>query len=455
MLTTMADLPSETVVPAAASLLDADRVLSVCRDLWAREGASTRSDWRAARMIEALYHPRRYLRVAYVLLADPETPPPRYWPEGAIVYCHAPARTPVSRRGTIAMIDGQPVEIYRFPNDRRLRGLRLAGGRDSYVRLWMEWEAQRGFRAKLDASSLQRLMVRYVPEQKWIVRLRGDWSGGESADATARRLALRACRPSICATLAQRHRELSGGRRGDGRTFRVPELVGASCEKGLLGVEWIRGLTLVEALREQDAASVMGEVSQRLRALHATNLGGLGRVPGQQLAHRVQCAARDLALAAPHLKATIRPLAERCVGQLDRLDDPIETVTLHNDFHWNQISIKKDRFALFDLDRMARGDALIDVATLAAQLDLLGRRPDVPVSDDESRRWRSAFLQSWANLSGRVMDGGRLHLYCAAARWVLAWGLLRHLRPGWSVFAESCLEQIESDLRLSEAGDWQ
>lgn len=56
MLMTMADLPSDKVVPAVAGLLDAETVLAACQETWARDGGSPRSEWRAARMIEALYH---------------------------------------------------------------------------------------------------------------------------------------------------------------------------------------------------------------------------------------------------------------------------------------------------------------------------------------------------------------------------------------------------------------
>lgn len=454
MLTTVSQVPFENVVPSMAELLDAEAVLSLCRNEWTRIDEATRSEWRAARMIEALYHPRRHLRVAYVLLADPDTPANRYWPEGQIVYFHSPARTTESRRGNTLTIDGRSVEVYGFPNDRRLRGLRLAAGRNHCEQMWADWEAKRGDRARIDASSLQRTMVRYVPEQKWVVRLRANWTESDSSEEQVRRLAVRACRPSMCATLAQRHRELAAHRGSRGVSFRIPEVVGESSEMGLLGVEWIRGLTLVEALRQQDAATIMCEVSQRLASLHATKVSGLERVSPRQLAAKVRFAARDLALAAPEKSDGIRELEEACIVSLNKLEDSGEMVTLHNDFHWNQVSIKKDRFALFDLDRMARGDALIDVATLAAQLEMLSRRPDVLVSHEESRRWRSTFLQSWAGISERNLDGRRLHLYCAVARWELARGLLRHLRPGWNTFADSCFELIESDLRLSNTGDW-
>lgn len=453
MLSTIAHVPHEPVVPSTAALLDPETVLSACQAQWTRVGEAARSRWRAARMIEASYHPRRYLRVAYVLLADPETEPSRYWPEGQIVYLHSPARTPVSRRGDLITVDGCPVEIYRFPNDRRLRGLRLAAGRNHCERMWKEWAVAQGDGAELDTSSVQRLMVRYVPEQKWVVRLRASWKDGTS-DEDVRRVAVRACPPSTCAVLAKRHRQLSANGDTGKRMFRIPKVVGESRNQGLLGVEWIRGSTLIETLRQLDPGSIMAEVSTRLRAFHSAELADLEPVSLEHLAQRVRFSSRDLGLAAPVLRSRIRKLRKRSLDALSGLDEVSGEATLHNDFHWNQVSIKKDRYALFDLDRMAKGDALIDVANLAAQLELLCRRPDVLVSHEESRGWRSAILQAWATQHPAPPDGRRLHLYGAAARWEVARGLLRHLRPGWESFAESCLEFIESDLRLAEQGDW-
>lgn len=454
MLTTVAQIPHETVIPAFAALLDPDAVLAGCQSQWSRVDEPTRFSWRSARMIEALYHPQRHLRVAYVLLTDPATDPSRYWPEGRIVYFHSPVRLPLSRRGDLLSIDGSPVEIYGFPNDRRLRGLRQAAGRIHGMHQWKDWLMQSGNDDRFDAASMQRLMVRYVPEQKWVVRLRAVWNSNGSTDDEIRRLAVRACRSSTCERLVQRHREFAAMKNAGQAAFRIPELVGHSSDRGLLGVEWIRGATLIETLRQQEPSVVMGEVLQRLQSFRAASLSNLELMTHEHLARKISFAARDLSLAAPELIEPIRRIAAQCVSELSSLAETTSPVTLHNDFHWNQLAIKKDRFTLFDLDRMARGDALIDVANLAAQLEMLGRRPDVFVAAEESRQWRNAVLQTWLLQNPKNLDIRRFHVYASVARWEVARGLLRHLRPGWMTFAQACLEHIESDLRLAGTGGW-
>ena len=63
MLKTSIDIPSEDTIAGFRSCLDPQVVLPACRDQLVGVEESVRNAWRHARLVEALYHPRRYLRV--------------------------------------------------------------------------------------------------------------------------------------------------------------------------------------------------------------------------------------------------------------------------------------------------------------------------------------------------------------------------------------------------------
>ncbi|MFQ5495273.1 MAG: hypothetical protein ACE5EX_07805, partial [Phycisphaerae bacterium] len=139
MLATSPHHPVDRSLPGLIPCLDPILVLDACKEQLVREEASVRDAWREARMIEALYHPQRYLRVVYVLLSDPKTPANRHWPVGQLVYLQTPVREPMSRRGCVVTIGGEKAEAYRFPNDRRLRGLRTFTQREQCTQMWQQW----------------------------------------------------------------------------------------------------------------------------------------------------------------------------------------------------------------------------------------------------------------------------------------------------------------------------
>lgn len=439
------DIPCDAVLGDWAARLDPARVLEVGREQLTHIESDIRASWQACRMIEALYHPGRYLRIAYVLLSAPSTPQRRQWPEGQIVYLHAPVRRPISRRGVELRIDDATVEAYCFPNDRRLRGMRKFAGKRDAVATWQRWidEAAGGF--AIDADSLQRLLVRYVPEQKWVIRLRAEGTSRDTGRTRKRRIAVRAARGESCARLLDRHRTLAAWARcGDGSLI-VPDVVGADIADGLLAVEWIRGETLVETLQQNDPGEVLEQVARTLSLWHTAPLDGLPSLKRDALVQNARDAATDLGAACPPLCARLDALAAEIDARLGAAADS-EPVTLHNDFHWNQLRIKPGRFAVLDLERMARGDPLVDVANFATQLRMLGLRDAAGVDAATAEKWSGLFLDRWAAVTGRAVDADRFRVYAVVSLLELARGMMRHLREGWRELAEACVQRGESEL---------
>lgn len=443
-MSTMIDIPVDALLGDWRERLSPAAVLDACREQLTRVDVEKRRRWRACEMIEALYHPGRYIRIGYVLLDDPHTPAERRWPEGQVIYLHAPLREPMSRRGEQITLGSDAVEAYGFPNDRRLRGLRHFAARQAAVECWQRWLRQSGDAWTITPDSLQRLLVRYVPEQKWIVRLRAAGCDREGAPSK-RRLAIRAASPASCARLAERHTALARCASESDGLFVVPRMVGLDHEQGLLGVEWIRGDSLERTLREHSEQETLSRVAGILRSLHAARIEGLEACTADALSLDVGHAVEDLSVARPALAGRLSKLGRELVSRIYALPR-VEPATIHNDFHWNQLHIKRDRFVLLDLERVALGDPWLDVANFVTQLRMLGVRGDSAVDAETANRWADTFLACWTGASNAPVDDERMNVYAALSRLNLARGMMRHLRPGWAELAEHCVAGAQADL---------
>lgn len=445
MLTEGIELPTDAVLGPVVEALGPANVLESCRRQLGAIDGEERASWRHCRIVEALYHPGRYIRVAYALLADESIPAKRNWPEGQIVYIHAPLRPPMSRRGHALTLNGRQVEAYLFPNDRRLRGLRKFASRQVAANVWREWMRESGDVFEMSAESLRRVMIRYVPEQKWIIRLRVRGVESVSGESAKRSIAVRSATNRSCAILASRHRFLAKETEAGNRPFHVPGVVGYQMSGGLLATQWIRGNTLLESLAGESTADLMDRIAAILASFHALPPAPLASLPQADVVSRVRDAASDLAIACPAQEAAIRQVE---LGLYRRLADLAvgQTAILHNDFHWNQLRIHGNRFTLLDLERMCIGDPMIDVANFATQLRMLGHRPEHDVSTEQAAGWAQAFLQAWSRNSGVRLAPDSFACYSALSLLELARGMMRHLRPGWRELAGRCIESARAGL---------
>jgi len=453
MLTPLIPLPVETTLPALPACLDPFVVLEAARGDLRRVDEEARARWREARMIEAIYHPSRYLRIVYAMLDDPGMPAGRVWPEGQLLYLHAPVRRPMSRRGEVVRVGGHPVEAYCFPNDRRLRGLRTFARKDLATAAWQAWAQQGGDAARMDEASLQRLLVRYVPEQKWVVRLRAEWSAGANGTPVKRRIAVRSALPASCRRLLARHQALTEQMARNPSGFAVPAIIGGDVDRGLIAFEWLRGNTLVEELRHRDEGEVMTAVVRAVRGFHTVRVPGLPHVSSADARAHAAHAVTDLETACPDLQEPLNLIRRQLAAGLRGDEENGEAVTLHNDLHWNQFSIKGGRLAILDLERMARGDATVDVANFATQLQMLGCRPEIDADPETADRWRRIFLTCWMEGSRRPLNPTRFHALAARSRLDLARGMLRHLRPDWRAVVEECVTGALGDLTRIDSGE--
>ncbi len=441
-MTPLLETPADDVLAGFITRIGPDSVMKACRDQMTSLDETRRSAWHDVRMVEALYHPGRYIRVAYAFLPERSVPSTRLWPESDVVYVHAPVRQPVSRRGQLLTIDGQDFEAYRFPNDRRLRGLRKFASTADALRVWQQWLDQDETSHEIHGSTLQRLLMRYVPEHKWVVRLRVEASNRDTKERTKRRMAVRCASPESCRVLQQRHAVVSAAARDSGDTFRVPAVVGADIEQGLLAVEWNRGEPLIEMLQEGDSHSLLENLVAAIASFHATPVPDLDTITTADVVSTLKAACEELSQAYPNLAARLSALFAELEKQSLRISVPA-AVTLHNDLHHGQVRFKKGRMALLDLERMCVGDPLIDVANFAVQLRMLGDRRDFSVSMETATRWSDEFVDAWARHQGAPVDAARFRCYAVRSLIGLAHGLMRHLRVGAASLTQQCLDVAE------------
>ncbi len=392
--------------------------------------------------LDTLYHPGRYVRRSFAVVRSADTPLSRVWPEGELFYVHFPARQPMSRRGRICRAESTEVELYRFPNDRRLRGLRRFAATKLAPQIWQPWLEQATPGARLNPATLQRRFVRYSPEYKWIVRLRAEVELPGAKDRVKRRIAVRCAAPKSCRQLAERHLAVAAALSGC-ENVRVPALIGVRDDLGVVAVEWDRGDPFIDCLKADD--TMIDRFAHALGAFHAMSVPGLPLQTPEGLCTASRDAGVELGLVVPELAGDLGGLSVELSRRLIQSDVPAAGV-LHNDLHLKQVHVRRGRMTFLDLERMALGDPLMDVANLAVQLAMLPDQPGWQIDRAQADRWIARFLAAWACRTGQSLDPRRFRPYCAASFLRFAHGRMRHLRPGWRQTVRACVESADKQL---------
>jgi len=154
----------------------------------------------------------------------------------------------------------------------------------------------------------------------------------------------------------------------------------------------------------------------------------------------------DLGAISAELRGLCTPLRE---WSTRKVAPPDRAQVVHGDLHARQIILKGDRLCLVDWDRCAGGDPTQDITNLAAELDALDP-VQVHSGPVDGCTLAAACVDAWRR------NGGSFN--AAAARWwatrayvLRAWGLLRHLRPGWPGNVRRLLERAAAVDREQES----
>jgi aminoglycoside phosphotransferase (APT) family kinase protein len=249
--------------------------------------------------------------------------------------------------------------------------------------------------------------------------------------------------------LAERHTALGQALAHRSDLVRVPALVGLDANAGLLAVEWDRGDPLLDVLKHDGSA--IDDFVSALRTFHAAQVPDLPTLTPDQQADSISATVQELVYACPALADSLTAIGEDLRRRLGEVG-AAPAVTLHNDLHPRQVHLKRGRFTFLDLERLAKGDPLIDIANFAVQLSILPHRREAEVEPADAERWREALLTSWSRQSGLGMDAQRFHLLAAAFLLKLAHGAMRHLRPEWHDTVHACVRMANHELGLRCVG---
>ncbi|HET9860227.1 MAG TPA: phosphotransferase [Nocardioidaceae bacterium] len=269
-------------------------------------------------------------------------------------------------------------------------------------------------------------VVRYQPEASATLRLEADRD--RAATVFAKLLA-----DGSVTEVAARHQALwcAAARSSD---LRLAEPLGVDPGRGVLWTRGLAGGPLSSTLSPDRLPELAAAVGALLAALHAAPLDLPRTVTVDALLVEARKKADKLARAHPAVAGQVHGLVTRATVR--RADvDRVRDVTLHGDFHLDQLVGSPDGPVLVDLDSIIRGAPEVDLAEFLVDLSLRGL-PGAVV-EDVAR----TLLTSYGVSAGVDVDRALLAV-CADAEFVNR--CYRHLRrhaSGWQRALESELDR--------------
>lgn len=157
-------------------------------------------------------------------------------------------------------------------------------------------------------------------------------------------------------------------------------------------------------------AAALTSAAEALAALHATHVSGLPAHP--RFSTRLDEAAEVIAAAAPEQREHTLEFVTR-LRELRPHLAARPAATLHGDLHLKNFIVTARGVALIDLDTLALGDPLEDLASFAAALYSAGLAGGVP--EDHTRRDAANFIAAYERSSGWHIPELDLNWHIAAA----------------------------------------
>ena len=262
---------------------------------------------------------------------------------------------------------------------------------------------------------LRSTLVRYQPEVSVTVRI--EPTGGTGATTFAKHLV-----DGAVPLLAERHEALWRASM-ERHALRIAEPLGADPEHRVLWTRGVAGDPLTTSHRPDRLAHMSPQVGALLAALHATPTRAPLVTVDSLVAEMVKKADK-IAVACPAVGGLVASIASTAGRPQDgRGREPL--VTLHGDFHLDQLVSSPAGPVLVDLDSMVRGVPEIDLAEFLVDLALRGLPSAV------ARDVAGGLMDAYRLATATAISEARLRL-CADAEFLNR--CYRHLRrhaPGW------------------------
>lgn len=211
------------------------------------------------------------------------------------------------------------------------------------------------------------------------------------------------------------------------RGFRVPRVTACDEELCALGMERLAGVSI---LASDDPARHLLATGRALRTFQETPAPTLGSWSASdelenldKLRERVQKAGIPVPRGWSERRDELAPVASG------------EAVLTHRDLHDGQLlATREHELALLDFDLLCRSDSVLDVANLAAHLELRRLQRPGHLEDELVRSFGRALLEGF-DLASREEAAFDFYLRAARLRLVLVYAL----RPRWSLVVDELM----------------
>ena len=169
------------------------------------------------------------------------------------------------------------------------------------------------------------------------------------------------------------------------------------------------GVSLLDALDDQDVPALFRRVAAALAAVHRSAVPSVRRWRVWDESSKLERARVALLRFHPELQAeveaTIAPLMAACPA------DIAQPVAVHGDFHCNQVLVDDERISILDFDLFGHGDPLHDVARFLSRFETFAQGLFAPA---DLRAAQEAFVSAYAILVPWNVDRRRLAWWKAA-----------------------------------------
>ena len=316
----------------------------------------------------------------------------------------------------VRLLPGGASVLFLFPNDARVRRLRLLLGRPRRLaRLLGGLDGLGQGHIALGRASFE--VLRYKPERRVVAaahlvvddarrhavfRLRADGAGPDLSEVTRRMYGILGAR--------------------------VPRPLGALFDGALVAEDHVPGPGLAASVRGgRGDAGALAEVVARL---HNSGIALPARMEASDVLGRAVAALGLLVRVDQSLATTAARLHS---GLAAALPPPRPPTALHGDLHLDQVIMAPDGPVVLDFERAVSGPAGHDLGTLLAHLRAEGH--------DE---FSAAFLDAYA--SSRPVGSADLAFFVGCGLVQRALLAFRSLRPGWRCTVPHLMELARQEL---------
>ena len=259
-------------------------------------------------------------------------------------------------------------------------------------------------------------LVRYRPEERATLRRGGRYAktfhGTEGAEL---------------------HRRFSCFRLSS-ESFDVAAPIGYDAATRTFWQHGVEAAALADMVTTENCGEWMARVARALATVHATEPRFGPLRSNAALAAAAARRGAKIGRCMPWLAKQGERIAAAIAAHAPALADA-PSAQLHGDFHMDQLRVRSERLVLFDLDELAIGDPLEDLASFVVKCPLRDARL--------ARQACAALIEAYARSRPDAFDAARLSWHLSVQWLHKASRAYVWQRPGWRAAAEEALAQAE------------